>query len=107
MSFSKFFSNLQESPWYHQFLFPVIEQVEQGSKILDIGTGSGKMLQLLNHKKEIIGIGIDTDPAMLKEARKKLVNTNIRLVEIKDDTNYPFENEYFDYITICNVLFNL
>lgn len=51
MKFSKFFSNIQEKPWYRQFLNPVISEIEQEGKLLDIGTGSGKLLQILATEK--------------------------------------------------------
>lgn len=107
MNFSTYFSNLQEEPWYRQFLNPVISQIPNGSNILDIGTGSGKLLQILFEEKQVTGIGIDTDGFMLIEAKKKLVNTNILLYRIQAGHDYPFENESFDCITICSVLFNL
>jgi methionine biosynthesis protein MetW len=107
MNFSLFFSNLQEAPWYRQFLNPVLAEIGRGSRILDIGTGSGKMLQLLYNEKQVTGVGIDTEQSMLDEAKKKLINTPIELHQIDAGENYPFENESFDIVTICNVLFNL
>jgi len=107
MSFSTFFSNLQESPWYREFLNPVICEIDNGSRILDIGTGSGKMLQLLYREKQVTGVGIDTEQSMLDEAKKKLTNTSIQLHQIDPGQNYPFKNDSFDSVTICSVLFNL
>ena len=52
MKFSKFFSNLQEAPWYRQFLNPVIDEINDNSKLLDIGTGSGKMMEILISEKK-------------------------------------------------------
>lgn len=107
MKFSKFFSNLQEEPWYRDFLSPVIREIDNDSRILDIGTGSGKMLQLLYTEKQISGVGIDTQQSMLDEAKNKLINTFIQLQQIDAGKNYPFENDSFDSVTICSVLFNL
>lgn len=107
MGFSTFFSNLQELPWYRKFLNPVINEIDNGSRILDIGTGSGKMLQLLYKEKQVTGVGIDTEQSMLDEAKKKLTNTTIQLQQIDAGQNYPFKNDSFDSVTICNVLFNL
>lgn len=107
MNFSTFFSKLQESPWYRTFLNPVIDEVENNTHILDIGTGSGKMLQLLFEEKQVSGVGTDTEQSMLDEAKKKLVNTDIELKQIDAGENYPFADEIFDSITICSVLFNI
>lgn len=107
MNFSTIFSSLQESPWYREFLNPVIREIDNGSRILDIGTGSGKMLQLLYKEKQVTGVGIDTEQSMLDEAKKKLINTPIQLQQIDVGKSYSFENDSFDSVTICSVLFNL
>jgi len=107
MKFSKFFSNIQETPWYRDFLNPVINEITDNSKLLDIGTGTGKLIQILSSEKDIDCVGVDTSSEMLLEAQKKLKETNTKLIEIKADKNLPFENNTFDYITICSVLFHL
>ena len=107
MKFSKFFSNIQETPWYRVFLNPVINEITEKGKLLDIGTGSGKLIQILCDEKGIDCIGVDTNSEMLYEAREKLKNTNVKLLKIKADTKLPFEMNSFEYITICNVLFHL
>ncbi|HVA98015.1 MAG TPA: class I SAM-dependent methyltransferase, partial [Bacteroidia bacterium] len=57
--------------------------------------------------KKIECIGIDTNTEMLSEAQNKLKETNVKLFLIKANTELPFDNNTFDYITICNVLFLL
>jgi ubiquinone/menaquinone biosynthesis C-methylase UbiE len=107
MGFSKFFSNLQESPWYRQFLNPVLDEIENDSKLLDIGTGSGKMLEILFTEKNVKGAGTDTNEGMLEEAKVKLRNTNADLHLIPAGEGLSFEKNSFDYVTICNVLFHM
>lgn len=107
MTFAKFFSGVQESPWYRQFLNPVVEEVEEGAVLLDIGTGSGKLLQILTKDRRVKCVGVDTSPSMLQEAKKKLVGMSAELYEIKAQAPLPFEPNSFDQVTICNVLFNL
>ena len=107
MKFSKFFSNLQEAPWYRSFLNPVINEIGTKGKLLDIGTGSGKMIQILSAENGLDCTGVDTDADMLAEAKKKLGNINVGLIEILPDAKLPFENNSFDYITISSVLFHL
>jgi len=106
MKFSKFFSSVQETPWYRSFLNPVINEITNG-KLLDIGTGTGKLIQILSTEKEIDCIGVDTNLDMLLEAQKKLKNTNVQLLQVSIHKKIPFEKNNFDYITICNVLFHL
>jgi len=107
MSFSKFFSNMQEADWYRSFLNPVINEIGAEGKLLDIGTGSGKLIQIISNEKNIDCIGIDTNAEMLEEAKIKLKDTKVNLHKIEPNKKLPFEDNSFDYVTICNVLFNL
>jgi ubiquinone/menaquinone biosynthesis C-methylase UbiE len=107
MKFSKFFSRLQEAPWYRSFLKPVIKETGMEGRLLDIGTGSGKLIQILSTENGLDCAGVDTDSEMLAEAKIKLGNINAELVEITPNEKLPFENNSFDYITICSVLFHL
>jgi len=107
MKFSKFFSNIQETSWYRTFLNPVINELGANTTLLDIGTGSGKLIQILSQEKEITCTGVDTKTEMLKEAKNKLKDLNVDLIKIEPNNKYPFENESFNNITICNVLFHL
>jgi ubiquinone/menaquinone biosynthesis C-methylase UbiE len=107
MKFSKFFSTLQEAPWYRQFLDPVINIIENKSNLLDIGTGSGKMLEILALEKNVKCVGTDTSEDMLQEAKEKLKNLDIELRLTQKDELLTFEDNSFDYITICSVLFHL
>ncbi|NQX82022.1 MAG: class I SAM-dependent methyltransferase [Flavobacteriaceae bacterium] len=107
MRFSKFFSNVQETPWYRSLLNPVIDEITTKGKLLDIGTGTGKLIQILLDKKKVDCIGVDTSSEMILEARNKVKGTNVKLFEVKADANLPFEKSSFDYVTICNVLFHL
>ncbi len=107
MKFSTFFSNVQESPWYRHFLNPVIDEIPNNTHILDIGTGTGKMLEILSKEKNVSCIGADTSADMLHEAKEKLINTDTKLYLIKAGKTLPFKQDSFDYITFCSVLFHL
>ena len=107
MNFSKFFSNLQEAPWYRSFLNPVINEVSEKGKLLDIGTGSGKMIQILSNEKGIECTGVDKNAEMIKEANNKLKDSNVKIIEIEVNKKLPFEDHSFNYVTICSVLFHL
>ena len=107
MKFTTFFSKLQEASWYRAFLEPVINEVDSKGTLLDIGTGSGKLLQILYNEKGLACTGVDTNADMLAEARNKLKNTEVELIEIKADAKLPFKKNSFDHITICSVLFHL
>ena len=107
MKFSKFFSRLQEEPWYREFLRPVIHRVEEHSNLLDIGTGSGKLLEIICKEKSVKATGVDTSLEMLAEATRKLINTNARLLLVDAGRKLPFKKNTFDFISVCNVLFHI
>jgi ubiquinone/menaquinone biosynthesis C-methylase UbiE len=91
MKFSKFFSSLQEAPWYRSFLNPVVREIDTTGKVLDIGTGSGKLIQILAAENGMDCTEVDTDSDMLAEAKMKLGNINAELIEISPDAKLPFE----------------
>jgi demethylmenaquinone methyltransferase/2-methoxy-6-polyprenyl-1,4-benzoquinol methylase len=65
-----------------------------GSKILDIATGTGKQAFAFA-KKGYEVIGIDLSEAMLKIAHKKNKYGNVKF-EVADATDLPFEDNRFD-----------
>lgn len=107
ISFCKFFSDVQESLWYNEFLEPIVVDVSSNSKVLDIGTGTGKLLQLLVEEKSASCTGIDISASMLVEAEKKLNGLSVKLIQVKPGDALSFQNNCFDIICICNVLFHL
>ncbi len=110
MNFARFFSNVQDAPWYAHFLNPVLEilaTLPTGAKILDVGTGAGKLIELGQEKLDLHWVGADTDEAMLAQARQRPSLQNMPLQHLQPDTPLPFENASFDAVTFCSVLFLL
>jgi len=105
--FAQFFSNIQERKWYAQFLAPVMAQIPNHSTLLDIGTGSGKMLELLAKNQSVKSTGTDTNQGMLDEAHKKTKGLSVDLIKMEAHAALPFPNEHFNNVTICNVLFHM
>lgn len=75
---------------------------------LDVGTGTGRMIELFGHRVER-SVGIDANPRMLSVARNKLVATgNPVQVRQADVYNLTFQNGVlspdFDLVTIHQVL---
>ena len=52
MNFSNFFSHIQETPWYHQFLSPVIDEINDQTKLLDVGPGTGNFFRCYQRKRK-------------------------------------------------------
>ena len=97
--------------FYDTFVEPFITSVRQiglkmyppvdGALILDIGCGTGTNLSLY-HEAGCKVYGIDSSPAMIKVARKKLGNrADLRL---GDASQMPYPDGLFDLITAMFIL---
>lgn len=78
-----------------QFLSSVLEQ----GKLLDVGTGPGKLLQTLhsyNPNLELYGLDISENMIKLAKRNLKSIDVDLRLGRIQE-TDY--EDNYFDLIT--------
>ncbi|MBI5099813.1 MAG: methyltransferase domain-containing protein [Nitrospirae bacterium] len=76
-----------------------------GSKILDVGTGTGKQAFSFA-KKGYDVIGIDLSEAMLKVARRKNRYGNVKF-EAADAVNLPFEDNSFDVSCVSFALHDM
>jgi len=74
------------------------------SKILDVATGTADLAIMLSQTNATQIIGVDISEGMLKVGRKKVEKQNlsqkITLIQA-DSENLPFENNYFDGITVA------
>ena len=74
------------------------------NNILDIATGTGDLAINLTKTKASKIIGLDISEGMLNVGRKKIeklqLNNQIEMV-FGDSENIPFENNYFDAITVA------
>jgi demethylmenaquinone methyltransferase/2-methoxy-6-polyprenyl-1,4-benzoquinol methylase len=89
-----------------------LSKVRAGQRVLDLAGGTGdlalKFSKLVGDKGEVVLA--DINPAMLVEARKKLIDQgivgNVRYVEANAEA-LPFEDNVFDCITIAFGLRNV
>ena len=80
--------------------------------VLDLGTGTGRMLQILAqhaaaHRHPIRrAVGLDSSHSMLAVARSNLERVELRNVDLRQGDVYrpPFESDSFDLIVIHQVL---
>src|SRR3954468_7476843 len=74
--------------------------------VLDLGTGTGRMLQLLAKDGVDRAVGIDNSHSMLAVARANLERAEIRRVDLRQGDVYspPFEHGTFDLVVIHQVL---
>ena len=107
MNMAQFFHYVQDAPWYFHFLQPVLQTLQplqSNAKVLDVGTGAGKLLEFGKSQTGFLWEGADTDNEMLVEARKRSSLGNTPLHSLSPD-KLPFENASFDAVTFCSVLF--
>ncbi len=73
--------------------------------ILDLGTGTGRMLELLAPKAER-AVGVDQSPAMLSLARARMDQAGLRQVQLRQGDIYapPVERDAFDLVIVHQVL---
>ena len=74
--------------------------------VLDLGTGTGRMLQLLTNEGVDRAVGIDNSHSMLAVARANLERAEVRRVDLRQGDVYspPFDRAAFDLIVIHQVL---
>jgi len=86
----------------------IIEAVDAAPfrSLLDIGTGTGRMLQLLAGRRTERAVGFDSSHSMLAVARANLDRAEIRNVELRQGDVYapPFEPASFDLVVVHQVL---
>jgi ubiquinone/menaquinone biosynthesis C-methylase UbiE/DNA-binding HxlR family transcriptional regulator len=77
----------------------------QFDSLLDLGTGTGRMLELL-HPLYSRAVGIDASPSMLAVARANLDRAAIANVQVRlgDIYNLPLGRDSFDVVTVHQVL---
>ena len=78
---------------------------KNGSKILDVATGTGKQAFAFAQKGYDV-IGIDLSEDMLKVANKKNKYKNVRF-KVADATNIPFKDRHFDVSCISFALHDM
>ena len=74
--------------------------------VLDLGTGIGRMLQLLTNEGVDRAVGIDNSHSMLAVARANFERAEVRRVDLRQGDVYspPFDRAAFDLIVIHQVL---
>jgi len=96
------FSRTRERIWpemrflFDDYLFP-------GDKILDIGCGNGRFLELFK-EKGVNYFGIDSSEKLIEIARKLDPKANF---QVADALNLPFPNNFFDKVYSIAVLHHI
>ena len=79
----------------------ILRLVEPGTRVLDLGCGSGRLMKVLRESKGVDCTGIDRDPGMVAECiSKQLKVFNLDFNECLGN----FEENSFDHVLIHNSL---
>lgn len=88
---------------YHDFF---IKNIEPGSKVLDVGSGSGFLAyDIVTKVKDTKVLGIDIDEKNVAYAKKQFIHPNLRF--IAGDALKDLPRERFDVVVLSNVLEHL
>ena len=79
----------------------VLELVEPGSRVLDLGCGNGALLQLLRDRKNITGYGVELDQQLIMEC----ISRGLSVFQGNlDEGLRDFEDQSFDYVILNQTL---
>lgn len=104
---SFWYDNLFPTVFYqvvHQRMLEFVQLPPQ-AKVLDIGCGTGRFLnRLARHYPDVLGIGLDASPLMLKKARLSIqVRPRLIFIEGRSD-RLPFAEGEFEAV-FCSISF--
>lgn len=111
MNLKEYFNNAAET-WddicYHDKdkIFKMIDlcQIQKGSKVLDMGTGTGVMIPYLNERIGLKGniVAVDMAEKMIEKAKMKNNLPNVDFI-VGDILTLNFPSEFFDIIMCYSV----
>ena len=105
------FLKATKSGWYPLFLKPVVDNIsidKQYKHVLDIGTGPGKLAELLIQKDSNLQFtGIDINTIYIDEAKRRVKHQNVSFHYGKANEKLEFADDEFDVVSFCSVLFLL
>ncbi len=84
---------------------PKFSGMKKGDRVLDVCCGTGD--QVFYYGKEgLIAHGIDLNPKMIKTAEKRKKESGLTNIffQIADAKKLPFQNNYFDFVSISLAL---
>lgn len=92
-------------PYLSDDLLMLKKYLKSNSKILDLGCGNGRLVQLVEKKDDIDYIGIDISKQMIEIAKKN--NPQKQFVLQEDPLKINFKNESFDQVFCLSVFHHI
>ena len=79
----------------------IVDLVREGSRVVDLGCGDGELLELLVHKKKVLGQGIEIDEANIA----KCISRGVNVIHGNLDEGLMDYGDYsFDYVILNQTL---
>ncbi len=87
----------------------ILARLPQGGSVLDLGTGTGRLLPDLATSTDNIVIGVDASPSMLEQARARLLAAGVQGVQLRlgDLAHLPLVDGEVDAVVANMVLHHL
>jgi methionine biosynthesis protein MetW len=80
----------------------IADWIRPGSRVLDLGCGDGTLLSYLQKKLNVVGYGLDIDPANVCAALK--TGVNVIQMDLDRESLEFFETASFDYVVMSQAL---
>lgn len=91
---------LEKYPFARARIEPIIYEVPDGAKVLDVGVNSGEVIKYLQDKKGCDVWGVDISENLIEICHKK----GLKNTYVCDADRLPFEDNTFDVVLLCEVL---
>ena len=92
---------IKSSGFYSEDLKVMKEYIPVGSKILEVGCGTGHLIASL---KPSVGVGIDISQGMIKEAKKRYSDIDFIEADVEEKTSLNVIKETFDFIILSDTI---
>ena len=73
-------------------------QIPDGSKVIDVACGNGRLLEMLSKEHHFYGFGVDLSGGMVENAKR--LNPSMVIQQASCDS-LPFQSAIFDVMTVC------
>ena len=87
--------------FYSEDIKVMKEYIPEGSKILEVGCGTGHLIASLIPS---VGVGIDISEGMIIEAKKRYSNIDFMVADIEEKASLNAIDETFDFIIISDTI---